>query len=87
MNAGKNSVPYHLTLLGTADLRADVPHVVRQVNWTAVEGYRGILRLAKEKYGLRTMLTLFHHSFPKWGIPWGGWTSAKAIGYFAELAE
>jgi beta-glucosidase/6-phospho-beta-glucosidase/beta-galactosidase len=32
--------------------------------------------------GMKIMLTLFHHSLPKWAIEMGGWKNEKMAGYF-----
>ncbi|MCO5580253.1 hypothetical protein L7F22_034119 [Adiantum nelumboides] len=51
----------------------------------AVDGYIHILQ-AVRSHGLRVMVTLFHHSLPKWAIPYGGWAAPRTITYFVEFA-
>lgn len=36
-----------------------------------LDSYEAKLRLVK-KHGMRVMLSLFHHSFPPWGMNFGG---------------
>ena len=36
---------------------------------------------------MKVMLTLFHHSIPKWAVPWGGWTSKKTVHAFADFVK
>ncbi|KAJ7533177.1 hypothetical protein O6H91_13G036400 [Diphasiastrum complanatum] len=52
----------------------------------AVEHYKWILRRVHD-YGMKVMLTLFHHSLPKWALQYGGWTDQRTIGYFTSFAE
>eukprot|EP00850_Spirogloea_muscicola_P023851 SM000396S15195 [mRNA] locus=s396:28666:31326:+ [translate_table: standard] len=52
----------------------------------AVEHYRRIMTDVKAR-GLRIMLTLFHHSIPKWAVAYGGWTNERTVQYFADFAR
>ena len=56
-----------------------------QVDWDAVAHYKVLFERVRAR-GLRVMCTLFHHSFPKWGLP-GGWKEEKAVRHFAMFAE
>ena len=49
-----------------------------QVNWQAVERYKYILRLIKQN-GMKVMLTLFHHSEPRWTFTQGSWKNKKMV--------
>ena len=35
---------------------------------------------------MSVMLTLFHHSMPKWAAAYGGWTHPMAVEHFADFA-
>ncbi len=35
--------------------------------------------------GMTVMLTLFHHSMPKWAASYGGWTHPMAVEHFADF--
>merc|ERR1719253_1278801 len=37
--------------------------------------------------GHKVMMTLFHHSIPKWANEFGGWTDKKALTHFAFFSE
>ncbi len=37
--------------------------------------------------GMTVMLTLFHHSMPKWGGAYGGWTHPVCVEHFAQFAS
>lgn len=39
------------------------------------------------QHGLIPMLTLFHHSAPKWFVQQGGWTNPDSVGYFSAFVE
>ncbi|XP_024540094.1 beta-glucosidase-like SFR2, chloroplastic isoform X1 [Selaginella moellendorffii] len=56
------------------------------VDKAAVEQYKKILKSVLD-HGMRVMLTLFHHSLPKWALPYGGWTDTRTIKYFTEFAR
>lgn len=55
-------------------------------NKEAVEHYRRILKKVHQ-HGMQVMLTLFHHSLPKWASSYGGWTDKRTITYFVEFAR
>eukprot|EP00475_Leptophrys_vorax_P013649 TRINITY_DN20018_c0_g1_i1.p1 TRINITY_DN20018_c0_g1~~TRINITY_DN20018_c0_g1_i1.p1 ORF type:complete len:645 (-),score=-1.66 TRINITY_DN20018_c0_g1_i1:133-2034(-) len=57
-----------------------------QVNASAVARYREVLALVRAR-GMRVMLTLFHHSLPKWAEPMGGWRNATLVDHFRLWAE
>eukprot|EP00271_Cylindrocystis_brebissonii_P015685 TRINITY_DN38654_c0_g1_i1.p1 TRINITY_DN38654_c0_g1~~TRINITY_DN38654_c0_g1_i1.p1 ORF type:complete len:580 (-),score=90.92 TRINITY_DN38654_c0_g1_i1:1067-2806(-) len=48
--------------------------------------YREIIQAARAR-NLRIMLTLFHHSLPKWALAYGGWTMSKTVAYFVEFTK
>ncbi|CAM6124246.1 unnamed protein product [Calypogeia fissa] len=53
---------------------------------SAVEHYKGILQAVRDR-GMKVMLTLFHHSIPKWALLYGGWTEPRTVAYFTEFAK
>ncbi|KAI5081433.1 hypothetical protein GOP47_0004616 [Adiantum capillus-veneris] len=55
------------------------------VDHEAVNGYFRILQMVRT-HRLHIMVTLFHHSLPKWAIPYGGWVAPRTITYFVEFA-
>lgn len=57
-----------------------------KVDMKAVEHYKWILQTVK-KNNMRIMLTLFHHSLPKWALSYGGWIDARTINYFEDFAR
>lgn len=52
----------------------------------AVAHYRWILRRVRH-YKMKVMLTLFHHSLPKWATNYGGWTNHRTVDYFVEFTH
>lgn len=62
------------------------PPLVQVVDWAAVERYKKLLASIKAR-GIKTMLTLFHHSFPKWGLETGAWLDPDAITLFVQFAR
>lgn len=52
----------------------------------ALARYRAILRLARAR-GLRPMVTLLHHSTPRWVQERGGWLDEKTKADWLEFAE
>jgi beta-glucosidase/6-phospho-beta-glucosidase/beta-galactosidase len=36
---------------------------------------------------MAVMLTLFHHSMPKWGAAYGGWTHPQSVEHFHDFSE
>jgi beta-glucosidase/6-phospho-beta-glucosidase/beta-galactosidase len=57
-----------------------------KVDMEAVEHYKWILQTVKES-NMRVMLTLFHHSLPKWALAYGGWIDARTVSYFEDFAR
>ncbi|XP_074582368.1 beta-glucosidase-like SFR2, chloroplastic [Curcuma longa] len=51
------------------------------VNFAALERYRWIIGKVRS-YGMKVMLTLFHHSLPPWAGEYGGWKLEKTVDYF-----
>ena len=49
----------------------------------------GIIIEMVRNYGMRVMLTLFHHSLPKWANEkrFAGWTNPQTVDYFLELVR
>eukprot|EP00897_Mesotaenium_endlicherianum_P000471 jgi/Mesen1/10424/ME000082S09933 len=56
------------------------------VDWEAVKHYRFILQKVRD-FGMDIMLSLFHHSLPKWAALYGGWKDEKTIKYFLEFTR
>ena len=54
-------------------------------NTKAMKRYKDILRMVRER-GLEGMVTMFHHSLPKWAIDDGGWTNPEIKELFIEFA-
>lgn len=52
-----------------------------EINASAIARYKEILSVVRSR-GMRVMLTLFHHSLPKWAEPMGGWTNGTLVHYF-----
>ena len=52
----------------------------------AVEHYQWILKKVKES-NMRVMLTLFHHSMPKWAVAYGGWVDPRTKFYFNDFTR
>lgn len=38
-------------------------------------------------YGMKVMLTLFHHSLPPWAGAYGGWKLEKTVDYFVYFTR
>lgn len=51
------------------------------VNFAALERYKWIINRVRS-YGMKVMLTLFHHSLPSWAGQYGGWKLEKTVDYF-----
>ncbi|KAL9237494.1 hypothetical protein vseg_012033 [Gypsophila vaccaria] len=51
------------------------------VNFAALERYKWIVNRVRS-YGMKVMLTLFHHSLPSWAAEYGGWKLEKTVDYF-----
>ncbi|KAL9265674.1 Beta-glucosidase-like SFR2, chloroplastic-like protein, partial [Drosera capensis] len=56
------------------------------VNFAALERYRWILHRV-HSYGMKVMLTLFHHSLPPWAGDYGGWKLEKTVDYFMDFTR
>ncbi|KAG9457755.1 hypothetical protein H6P81_002263 [Aristolochia fimbriata] len=54
------------------------------VNFAALERYKWIIQKV-HSYGMKVMLTLFHHSLPPWAGEYGGWKMEKTVGYFMKF--
>lgn len=54
------------------------------VNFAALERYRWIIERVRS-YGMKVMLTLFHHSLPPWAGEYGGWKLEKTVDYFMDF--
>ncbi|PIN18105.1 Beta-glucosidase, lactase phlorizinhydrolase [Handroanthus impetiginosus] len=55
-------------------------------NFAALERYKWIINKVHE-YGMKVMLTLFHHSLPPWAAEYGGWKLEKTVDYFMEFTR
>lgn len=51
-----------------------------------IERYREIIKMVKQKK-LRIMMTLMHHSIPKWAQDMGGWKNDKMPLHFVEFSK
>eukprot|EP01018_Ginkgo_biloba_P026010 Gb_03715 [translate_table: standard] len=60
--------------------------IQKSVNWAALKRYRWIIERV-HAYGMRVMLTLFHHSLPPWAGAYGGWRLEKTVDYFLEFTK
>ncbi|KAK9084403.1 hypothetical protein Scep_030874 [Stephania cephalantha] len=56
------------------------------VNYAALERYKWIIQRVRS-YGMKVMLTLFHHSLPPWAGEYGGWKLEKTVDYFVEFTK
>ncbi|KAL5541474.1 hypothetical protein UlMin_009184 [Ulmus minor] len=56
------------------------------VNYAALERYKWIINRV-HSYGMKVMLTLFHHSLPSWAGEYGGWKLEKTVDYFMEFTR
>ncbi|XP_021906742.1 beta-glucosidase-like SFR2, chloroplastic isoform X2 [Carica papaya] len=56
------------------------------VNYAALARYKWILERV-HSYGMKVMLTLFHHSLPPWAIEYGGWKLEKTVDYFIDFTR
>ncbi len=59
---------------------------MRKLDNEAVEHYKSILKMV-HNHNMRVMLTLFHHSLPKWALLYGGWIDPRTVSYFADFAR
>ncbi|KAL8481251.1 hypothetical protein ACS0TY_027685 [Phlomoides rotata] len=55
-------------------------------NFAALERYKWIINKV-HSYGMKVMLTLFHHSLPPWAAEYGGWRLEKTLDYFMEFTR
>lgn len=56
------------------------------VNYAALEHYKWIITRVRS-YGMKVMLTLFHHSLPPWAGEYGGWKVEKTVDYFMDFTR
>lgn len=56
------------------------------VNYAALERYKWIINRVRS-YGMKVMLTLFHHSLPPWAGDYGGWKLEKTVDYFMDFTR
>ncbi|KAJ4831808.1 Beta-glucosidase-like sfr2, chloroplastic [Turnera subulata] len=56
------------------------------VNFAALERYKWIISRVRS-YGMKVMLTLFHHSLPPWAGEYGGWKLEKTVDYFMDFTR
>ncbi|CAK9187610.1 unnamed protein product [Ilex paraguariensis] len=56
------------------------------VNFAALERYKWIIGRVRS-YGMKVMLTLFHHSLPPWAGEYGGWKLEKTVDYFVKFTR
>ncbi|WOK95138.1 beta-glucosidase-like SFR2, chloroplastic isoform X4 [Canna indica] len=56
------------------------------VNYAALERYRWIIERV-HFYGMKVMLTQFHHSLPPWAGEYGGWKLEKTVDYFMDFTR
>ncbi|XP_021290204.1 beta-glucosidase-like SFR2, chloroplastic isoform X3 [Herrania umbratica] len=56
------------------------------VNYAALERYKWIISRVRS-YGMKVMLTLFHHSLPPWAGDYGGWKLDKTVDYFIDFTK
>ncbi len=52
----------------------------------AIDRYKHIIKLVREK-NLKIMMTLMHHSIPKWAQKMGGWKNDEMIKYFVKFSQ
>ncbi|KAG6428273.1 hypothetical protein SASPL_112524 [Salvia splendens] len=55
-------------------------------NFAALERYKWIINRV-HSYGMKVMLTLFHHSLPPWAAEYRGWKLEKTVDYFLEFTR
>lgn len=56
------------------------------VNYAALERYKWIINRV-HSYGMKVMLTLFHHSLPPWAGEYGGWKLERTVDYFMDFTR
>lgn len=57
-----------------------------KVNYAALERYKWIINRVRS-YGMKVMLTLFHHSLPPWAGEYGGWKLERTVDYFMDFTR
>lgn len=55
-------------------------------DFRALGQYKKMIQYARSK-GLRVMVTLFHHSLPKWAMQMGGWPNPEITPLFVAFGE
>ncbi|KAK4265943.1 hypothetical protein QN277_026928 [Acacia crassicarpa] len=60
--------------------------LTESVNYAALERYKWIINRVRS-YGMKVMLTLFHHSLPPWAGEYGGWKLEKTVDYFMDFTR
>uniref|UniRef100_A0A2P2JSN3 Uncharacterized protein n=1 Tax=Rhizophora mucronata TaxID=61149 RepID=A0A2P2JSN3_RHIMU len=63
-----------------------VNNLKETVNFAALERYKWIISRVRS-YGMKVMLTLFHHSLPPWASDYGGWKLEKTVDYFMDFTK
>lgn len=66
--------------------REPVDGASNAVDWAAVKHYRWILERVRA-HNMEIMLSLFHHSLPKWAAVYGGWKEEKTVRYFLDFSR
>ncbi|GMH10282.1 hypothetical protein Nepgr_012123 [Nepenthes gracilis] len=56
------------------------------VNVAVLERYKWIIHRVRS-YGMKVMLTLFHHSLPPWAGDYRGWKLERTVGYFMDFTR
>ncbi|MCL7033376.1 hypothetical protein MKW94_001353, partial [Papaver nudicaule] len=56
------------------------------VDYAALDRYKWIIQRV-HFYGMKVMLTLFHHSLPPWAGEYGGWKLEKTVDYFMDFTR
>ncbi|XP_068663742.1 beta-glucosidase-like SFR2, chloroplastic [Aristolochia californica] len=56
------------------------------VNFAALQRYKWIIQKV-HAYGMKVILTLFHHSLPPWAGEYGGWKMEKTVDYFMKFTR
>lgn len=60
--------------------------LTKTVNYAALERYKWIIQRVRS-FGMKVMLTLFHHSLPPWAGEYGGWKLEKTVDYFVDFTR
>lgn len=72
-------VPYPLTI-------DPKKNFISQVDQAVLDRYKQIISMIKER-NMKVMLTLFHHSLPKWAVDLGGWEEESVKLQFLEFSK